>query len=176
MTSPDNRLLLTLGLSLALHLLPFMSALLPSPPTAQPTAQLPIQATLQARPAQPEIRLEPPKPPPQSSTEHNKPQATTSGSKPAKPKDWTHQVREHLRKLDQDGQFYPAEAIARGLEGEVLIFMILGTEGQVVAARIEQRSPHPILDDAALRAIRSLRSLPADAPREVLIPVRFRLH
>jgi protein TonB len=28
---------------------------------------------------------------------------------------------------------------------------------------------------AALRAVRSLRSLPADAPRDALLPVRFRL-
>lgn len=176
MTNPNNRLLLTLGLSLALHLLPFINALLPSPPATQALPQPAIQATLQPLPAQPELRLEPPKPTTTAPAQHNKPQPAPSGSKPVKPKDWTHHVRDHLRKLDHDGQFYPAEAIARGLEGEVLIFMVLGTEGQVVAARIEQRSPHPILDEAALRAIRSLRSLPADAPREVLIPVRFRLH
>ena len=79
------------------------------------------------------------------------------------------------QKLDASGQFYPQEAIARGLEGEVLVLIIISEDGQVTAARVEQGSGHRILDDAALRAVRSLRSLPADAPREALLPVRFRL-
>ena len=47
--------------------------------------------------------------------------------------------------------------------------------GLVTAARVEQSSGHRLLDDAALSAVRSLRSLPADAPQEALLPVRFRL-
>ena len=94
---------------------------------------------------------------------------------PVAAKTWTQAVRQHLQKLDDRGQFYPQEAIARGLEGEVLVLIIIGEEGQVTAARVEQGSGHRILDDAALRAVRSLRSLPADAPREALLPVRFRL-
>ena len=34
---------------------------------------------------------------------------------------------------------------------------------------------HAILDEAALRAARSLKSLPADAPRQTVLPIRFRL-
>jgi protein TonB len=80
-----------------------------------------------------------------------------------------------MEKLNDAGQFYPAEAIARGFEGEVLVLIIINESGRVTAARVEQGSGHRILDDAALRAVRSLRSLPADAPREALLPVRFRL-
>jgi protein TonB len=80
-----------------------------------------------------------------------------------------------MEKLNDAGQFYPAEAIARGFEGEVLVLIIIDESGRVTAARVEQGSGHRILDDAALRAVRSLRSLPADAPREALLPVRFRL-
>jgi len=105
--------------------------------------------------------MKPPKPAPQTSTRG--------------PRAWTQVVREHLKKLDAAGQFYPAEAIASGLEGEVLILLIIDENGQVSAARIEQGSGHAILDAAALRAVRSLQSLPADAPRETLLPVRFRL-
>ncbi len=94
---------------------------------------------------------------------------------PAAAKTWTQAVRQHLKKLDDSGQFYPQEAIARGLEGEVLVLIIIDESGRVTAARIEEGSGHHILDDAALRAVRSLRSLPADAPREALLPVRFRL-
>jgi len=50
-------------------------------------------------------------------------------------KTWTQVVREHLKKLDNAGQFYPAEAIARGLEGEVHVLLIIDEAGKVSAAR-----------------------------------------
>jgi protein TonB len=70
---------------------------------------------------------------------------------------------------------YPPEAIARGLEGEVLVLLFLDASGNAVAARLETSSGHALLDDAAVRAARMLRALPDSAPREVLLPVRFRL-
>jgi len=70
---------------------------------------------------------------------------------------------------------YPPEAIARGLEGETLVLLFLDETGNAIAARIESSSGHAILDEAAVRAARTLRSLPASAPREALVPVRFRL-
>ena len=71
--------------------------------------------------------------------------------------------------------FYPAEAIERGLEGEALVLLFLDESGNAIAARIEASSGHAILDVAALRAARTLKSLPSSAPREALLPVRFRL-
>ena len=68
-----------------------------------------------------------------------------------------------------------AEAIARGLEGEVQVLLVIDENGQVVATRLEQGSGHAILDEAALRAARSLKSLPADAPRQTVLPIPFRL-
>ncbi len=81
---------------------------------------------------------------------------------------------------------YPPEAIERGLQGEALVLLFLDASGNAIAARIESSSGHAILDDAALRAARTLRALrpgapgapgalPTSAPREVLLPVRFRL-
>ena len=70
---------------------------------------------------------------------------------------------------------YPAEAIDRGLQGEALVLIFLDPVGNAIAARLESSSGHAILDDAAVRAARQLRSLPASAPREALLPVRFRL-
>jgi protein TonB len=70
---------------------------------------------------------------------------------------------------------YPAEAIERGWQGEALVLIFLDERGDAIAARIESSSGHGILDDAAVRAARRLRSLPASAPREALLPVRFRL-
>ena len=71
--------------------------------------------------------------------------------------------------------FYPPEAIERGLEGEALVLLFLDEGGNAVAARIEASSGHALLDQAAVRAARTLRSLPGSAPREALLPVRFRL-
>lgn len=70
---------------------------------------------------------------------------------------------------------YPLEAIERGLEGEVLVMLFLDEAGNAIAARVEASSGHKLLDDAAVRAARGLRALPASAPREALVPVRFRL-
>ena len=70
---------------------------------------------------------------------------------------------------------YPPEAVERGLQGEALVMIFLDGAGNAIAARLEASSGHEILDEAALRAARRLRALPASAPREALLPVRFRL-
>ena len=70
---------------------------------------------------------------------------------------------------------YPREAIEQGIEGEATVLLFLDESGNAIAARLETSSGHALLDEAALRAARSLRSLPAGAPREALLPVRFRL-
>jgi protein TonB len=103
------------------------------------------------------------------------PQITQQGPAPTRVNNWQDEVKRQIRKLDERGLFYPPEAITQGLEGETLVLLIINESGEVSAARVEQGSGHRILDDAALRAVRSLRSLPADAPRETLLPVRFRL-
>jgi protein TonB len=171
MTRNEYRLLLALAASLLLHILPLIAQLIPASPP--PPKAPPIEATLRPPPPAPlppppPLTLpEPPKPPPPKPEQREKP--------PVAAKTWTQAIRQHLKKLDDSGQFYPEEAIARGLEGEVLVLIIIDESGRVTAARVEQGSGHRILDDAALRAVRSLRSLPADAPREALLPVRFRL-
>jgi periplasmic protein TonB len=70
---------------------------------------------------------------------------------------------------------YPPEAVERGLQGEALVLLFLDPSGNVIAARLESSSGHAVLDEAALRAARQLRTLPDSAPREALLPVRFRL-
>ena len=171
MSRIDFRLFVALVLSLLLHIVPFMpdfnfeqnfrstvtsmtAELRPPPPTAQPPLSLPEQ--------------------PKPRTVAEKP-AKPAASPASAPKTWTQAVREHLRKLDAAGQYYPAEAIAQGLQGDVEVLLVIDESGKVSAARVERGSGHPILDDAALRAVRSLQSLPADAPRQVVLPVRFRL-
>jgi len=176
-TRNEHRLFLALAASLVLHILPFVPGLIPSP-VAPPPPPPPMAASLRPPPVEPL-----PPPPPLTLPEQPKPapakpppEKRPAPEKSAKtPKTWTQAVAQHLKKLNDAGQFYPPEAIARGLEGEVLVLIIIDESGHVSGARVEQGSGHRILDDAALRAVRSLRSLPADAPREALLPVRFRL-
>ena len=70
---------------------------------------------------------------------------------------------------------YPLEAVARGIEGDVLVRVVLDEKGDVVASRLEASSGHAILDEAALHAARTLRGLPDAMAREAVLPVRFRL-
>lgn len=173
------RLLLAFTASLLLHLSPLLAGLVPDRPPPPPP---PLQATLRPPPALPL-----PPPPSLIVPEQPKPAAArpapprmtaaTPARKPppAAATPWTQVVVRHFRDLQERGLFYPEEAIARGLEGEVLVLIVIDEGGQVVAARVEQGSGHRLLDDAALHAVRSLRSLPAEAPREALLPVRFRL-
>lgn len=174
MIRADFRLFAALALSLSLHVLPVLPEMLVD--TLRPPPAPPIQATLRTLPpptAAPAPVLKIPEPPPRRSEPPKQHRENTAP--PSAPKTWTQVVREQLKKLDAAGQFYPAEAIARGLEGEALVLLIIDESGQVVATRLEQSSGHAILDEAALRAARSLKSLPADAPRQTVLPVRFRL-
>lgn len=172
MTRIDHRLFAALALSLSLHLLPFLPDAIKSP--SKPETTRPLQAELRSPPpvdqAPPVLKLpEPPRPVDSLKPRPAKPnQANT-------PKSFNQAVREHLKKLDAAGQFYPAEAIARGLEGDVQVLLVLDESGKVVAARVEQSSGHALLDEAALKAVRSLTSIPADSPHDTLLWLRFRL-
>ena len=70
--------------------------------------------------------------------------------------------------------FYPPEAVARGIEGEVILLLILSDGGQLVSATIARSSGHAVLDQAALDAARRIGALPGN-PRQTLFPVSFRL-
>ncbi|WP_428825418.1 energy transducer TonB [Azonexus sp. IMCC34842] len=168
------RLALALAASLLLHLAPFVTERIPAP--SPPPPPPPMQASLhpvQAPPPQAPLRLDETPAQPKTAKQTTKPikNLTTSHS----PNSWQQEVRRQFQKLHGKGLFYPPEAIEKGLQGEALVLLILDPDGHVTAARIEQSSGFRILDEAALQAARSLRSLPADAPRETLLPVSFRL-
>ncbi|MFZ2267270.1 MAG: energy transducer TonB [Azonexus sp.] len=174
MTRTTSRLALAAIMSLLLHILPFVGELIHFQPPPSPPP--PLQAELRpARPLPPPPALELDKPaPPQPVTPRKPTLAQASRSKTSIPT-WQQEVRRQLKKQQENGQFYPAEAIAQGLEGEVLVLMLLDEQGRVAAARVEQGSGHRLLDDAALKAIRALHSVPAEAPREAILPVSFKL-
>jgi protein TonB len=70
--------------------------------------------------------------------------------------------------------FYPPEAIAQGIQGDVILLLILADNGQLVSATIARSSGHAVLDQAALDAARPIGALPGN-PRQTLFPVSFRL-
>lgn len=70
--------------------------------------------------------------------------------------------------------FYPPEAVARGLEGEVILLLVLSDSGRLASASVARSSGHALLDQAALDAAQRIGALPGN-PRQTLFPVRFRL-
>jgi protein TonB len=70
--------------------------------------------------------------------------------------------------------FYPPEAVARGLEGDVILLLTLTDNGQLLSAAIARSSGHGMLDQAALDAARHIGALPGN-PHQTLFPVSFRL-
>lgn len=168
------RLALALAASLMIHLAPFIAE--QPPKSAPPPARAAIQAKLappRSLPAPTALMLEEVAPPAKPARQ------VVSAAKSAKSlhsaNTWQQEVRQQFQRRQRQGLFYPAEAIEKGQQGEALVLLIVDRNGQVAAARIEQSSGFRILDDAALAAVRALHSLPADAPRETLLPVSFRL-
>lgn len=71
--------------------------------------------------------------------------------------------------------FYPPEAVARSLEGEVRLLLTLDPQGMVLEARVASGSGHALLDRAAVEAAFAMRRIPADGVRELILPVVFKL-
>jgi len=78
------------------------------------------------------------------------------------------------RKLAQH-LFYPPEAVAAGIEGEVHLLLTLDAAGNLIEAQVASGSGHPALDRAAIDAAYAMRRLPGAGVRELILPVLFRL-
>ncbi len=178
-----------LGLSLLLHSLPFVSISWPTPtepPDPPPALQAKLTPPAAALPlslVEPEKPIQRPAPvPPETPKQHLSPAvsplkkaANPSVDRKAGAKTWSEAIRQQFSQQHAQGLFYPEAARRQGIEGQVLVLLLVDASGAVAAARVEESSGHPMLDEAALRAVRQLRSLPADTPREMLLPVSFRL-
>lgn len=76
---------------------------------------------------------------------------------------------------------YPGLALARQLEGEVLLRVQIDAEGRVTAVDIERSSGHRMLDQAArMQVLRRWQFAPAStngrpAAAQGLVPIRFRI-
>ncbi|HTN42548.1 MAG TPA: energy transducer TonB [Nitrospiria bacterium] len=75
---------------------------------------------------------------------------------------------------------YPATARKLGIQGTVVLRVFISVEGNPAEIRVEKSSGHPVLDQAALTAVKKWRFDPAhegEAPVAawVDVPIRFRL-
>ena len=62
---------------------------------------------------------------------------------------------------------YPKTARRLGLEGRVVVAMVIDARGRVLDVKIHEPSPHAILNQAALTAMRRVQKVPAP-PAELL--------
>jgi periplasmic protein TonB len=69
--------------------------------------------------------------------------------------------RTGMMQLGEAKLAYPREAMLRGIEGQVTLYLEISAEGTVTVARVQRSSGHRILDEAALAFGRSLRFIPA---------------
>ncbi len=140
----------------------------PAVPPPLPVLRLPEDTAPAARAAAPN-------PPPPAARRLTRPADAAPAARPTGVQMLSGEAARAARAQVARELLYPLEAIDRGLEGEVLVMLFLDEAGNAIAARVEASSGHAILDEAAVRAARTLRTLPASAPREALLPVRFRL-
>ena len=174
------RLIFAFALSLALHLglvlpdllgrrlaapprPPLQAALRLPPKPETPPAEPLLKNTIDAEPAPPERKPPPALKPPPPATPPAKPKAAAK-----------REVQIAQKKLSQH-LFYPPEAIARGIEGEVRLIVKLSADGAVDNVSIAASSGHPLLDNAAIKAAYAMGSLTGATSRELILPVIFRL-
>jgi protein TonB len=175
------RLILALALSFALHGVLLLPDILKRFPAEPPRPAL--QASLRL-PPQPERPPEPllkntldaedevaapkqaPPPPPLPARPSAAPAAEKSVAK--------REIKVAQRKLSEH-LYYPAEAVARGLEGEVRLIIKLSVDGAVDDVNIAASSGYPILDNAAIKAAYAMGKLPGATTRELILPVIFHL-
>ena len=107
------------------------------------------------------------------STEASKPDAAAEPL-PARPRNLQGAALRRAQAALSKHLFYPPQAVAMGLEGEVILLLSLAENGQLVSAAVARSSGHALLDQAALDAARNIGALPGN-PRQTLFPVSFRL-
>jgi protein TonB len=69
--------------------------------------------------------------------------------------------RSGLRMLGLAKPVYPREAIIKGIEGTVTLFLRISADGKVTEVKIHESSGHEVLDKAALTHARNMLFIPA---------------
>lgn len=84
-----------------------------------------------------------------------------------------------VARLIDKSKVYPRDSLRREEEGKVTVGVTLLRDGSLGDTRIEEASPFPSLNDAALKAVRSLRYPPVPetvpAPIHLHVPLQYRL-
>jgi protein TonB len=155
---------------------------LPPPPPKPLTVDLRPAETIPAEPllkntlAAPEPEKEKPIPPPPKpeKVEKGDKGPAAAPSRPAKTasRDALATAQRKISKLI----YYPPEAVAAGLEGEVRLLISLDpATGRILDVDIAATSGHAVLDKAATRAAWAMGSLEGADKKEMILPVMFRL-
>lgn len=168
---PSRRFLLALAASLALHLA-LLGLGLPSGKVSPRNTAISARLLLPAmvKPAGPLLK--------DTLAEEAAPKAATAPPKPVDAKSRRPAPRtpeEAAQRKLSEVLFYPPEAVAHGLEGEVRLLLTLDGDGAIRDVQVAASSGHRILDDAAIKAVRLMGSLPDADVRELILPVVFRL-
>lgn len=167
------RLLTALALSLALHATVVLPDLLGRLTVARPAPALRavLRPPPETPPAEPLLKdtLAPEEAPPKPESKPKPAAKATTPQAVAK-----REVQAAQRKLSQH-VYYPPEAVARGLEGEVRLIVKLSANGEVDDVSVAASSGHPLLDNAAIKAAYAMGRLTGATSRELILPVIFRL-
>lgn len=114
---------------------------------------------------------EKPAPPPEKT---ESPSGTPRPAAKPKPEKMANPIAAAQRKLSKH-LYYPPEAIAAGLEGEVRLLLTLDDKGAILDADVAASSGHTVLDKAAVRAAFAMGSVDGANKKEMILPVVFRL-
>lgn len=179
---PSRRLLLALSASLLLHATCIgalewlglasqsskaaLPAVLHATLVTQPAPLTESQPIAEALPTNTSSPSEPDIPPavPTADLNARKPKPAPAAAADASAK---REVSKHV--------YYPPEAIAQGLQGEVRLLVALDRGGKVVQAKVIISSGHAILDQAAVRAAYAIGRLPHAGALDLVLPVIFKL-
>ena len=172
------RLIIAFALSLAFHGSLLLPELIKRLPVAPPRPAL--QALLRL-PPMPEPVLQAAEPLLKDTITSEAPEKTSPLENPppapAKPnaKDMLKRDVQIARKKLSKTQYYPPEAVAQNIEGNVRLIIKLSADGAVDDVVIAASSGYTILDNAAVKAAYAMGSLTGVTSRELILPLIFRL-
>ena len=155
---------------------PIVRKTVPKKPQAQPKPEeqsiVQTPAPVKERPAENQPPAESAPPSPRADIENESGQATPAAARVIRQATPLYQINPPPQ--------YPRQARRRGLEGVVLLDVLIEISGRVANLRLFSSSGHPLLDRAALKAVRRWRFTPGTiGGREqemwVTVPIRFQL-
>jgi protein TonB len=79
---------------------------------------------------------------------------------------------EAIPKFIDDNKVYPPQAIERGINGTVVVRYVVNTEGKISNVRV-QSGVHPLLDQEAIRVVKTISGFQPGRSRGELTPVMF---